>query len=360
MKDQAPDYGARPVSYYAGAIRAELDGHPFAAAPSRVGWLALHVALAAGGTFAITRGWGGWAAAVVLALVIGHSFAAMAFVAHEALHGSIVRGAAARQAIGWIGFLPLVVSPTHWVAWHNKAHHGNTMRPGVDPDVFPTLEEYQASRLVRVGHRLTPGAGRLTGLLGLLIGFTTQSFSVLFLMARQRGYLSPRAFTQAIAETLADVAFWGALAFALGSRAFLFAFLIPFAVANVIVMSYILTNHSLSPLTEINDPLLNALSVTVPRPLEILHLGFGMHVEHHIFPAMSPRYARDVRRVLREKFAGRYQSMPFGRAMLRIFRTGRVYKNATTMMDPLTGEEWPTLAPRAATPSGETPIAAAS
>jgi len=55
----------------------------------------------------------------------------------------------------------------------------------------------------------------------------------------------------------------------------------------------------MSPLTSVNDPLLNSLSVTAPRVLERLHLDFGFLVEHHLFPAMSPRHAREVCEVVR-------------------------------------------------------------
>jgi fatty acid desaturase len=248
-----------------------------------------------------------------------------------------------RHWIGWLGFLPLAISPTHWVAWHNKAHHGHTMHPGVDPDAFPTLAEYRSSALVRFGDHLTLGAGRLRGFIGLPIGFLAQSFSVLIGLARQRGYLCRRAFARAVAETLAAFAFWIAIGVLIGPWPFLFAVAIPVLVANAIVMAYIMSNHSLSPLTEINDPLLNSLSVTTPRWLEILHLGFGMHVEHHIFPSMSPRYAGQVRAVLKAKFPDRYQSMSFGRALLRVFRTAHIYKDPTTLVDPLSGREWPVI-----------------
>ena len=50
------------------------------------------------------------------------------------------------------------------------------------------------------------------------------------------------------------------------------------------------------PLTEVNDPLANTLSVTAPRWLERLHLQFGYHVEHHLFPMVSGRHAPAIRR----------------------------------------------------------------
>jgi hypothetical protein len=113
----------------------------------------------------------------------------------------------------------------------------------------------------------------------------------------------------------------------------------------MVVMAFILTNHALSPATDTNDPLLGALSVTTPRWVEWLTLGFGYHVEHHLFPAASTRHARAIRAALVEAWPERYQSMPLGAALAHLFRTGRVYQDATTLVDPRSGGVWPTLSP---------------
>jgi fatty acid desaturase len=123
---------------------------------------------------------------------------------------------------------------------------------------------------------------------------------------------------------------------------------VPLVIANVIVMAFILTNHGLSPLTPgVNDPLVNSLSVTLPRPLEWLTLGFGYHVEHHLFPAMSTRHARRVRAELKARWPERYQAMPLPQALRALHTTARVYRDSVTLTDPRTRAVWPTLQPRA-------------
>ena len=122
--------------------------------------------------------------------------------------------------------------------------------------------------------------------------------------------------------------------------------MLPLLVANAIVMAFIVTNHSLSPLTEVNDPLANSLSVTSPPLVEWLTLGFGYHVEHHLFPSLSSRHAWRVRAAVQQRWPERYQSMPLLQALLALHRTGRVYANDVTLMDPRTGKTWPTLLPR--------------
>jgi len=127
---------------------------------------------------------------------------------------------------------------------------------------------------------------------------------------------------------------------------FVFVYLLPLVVANGVVMTFIMTNHSLNPLTPVNDPLVNSLSVTLPRALEWLTLDFGYHVEHHLFPSMSTRHGRRVREVLEARFPGRYQSLPLTVAVRRLFDTPRVYRDDLTLVDPPSGRTWPTLLPR--------------
>ena len=126
---------------------------------------------------------------------------------------------------------------------------------------------------------------------------------------------------------------------------FLFVYVLPLLVANVCVMAFILTNHSLSPRLETNDPLVSGLTVTTSRFVQWITLGFGFHVEHHLFPAMSSRGAPALRALVRERWPERYQSMSLGAALIALHRTARVYKGATTLVDPTTGAEFSTLLP---------------
>jgi len=142
------------------------------------------------------------------------------------------------------------------------------------------------------------------------------------------------------------LAIWCGLALTIGLVPFLFAYIVPLLVANACVMAFIITNHSLSPRVEIDDPLVSSLSVTTPRAIDWLTFGFGYHVEHHLFPAMSTRHAPAVRAQLVARWPERYQSMPLASALLRLHRTARVYKRQTTLFDPKTAREYPTLLPR--------------
>jgi fatty acid desaturase len=332
-----------PQSQYVRELRAELPATAFQPARSRLALVPVYLAIIVLAIVGITR-LSLWFAPL-LSIVIGIGFACLTFIAHETMHGGIVRGRAARLLVGWIGFLPFVLSPRLWAGWHDRVHHANANLAD-DPDMYPTLDEYNASSRIRfVVNAFSLGGRRWRGGLSLILGFTVQSAHQLGI-ARERGFLTPRAYKLAVAETLAGIAVWATVAALVGFVPFLFVYVLPLLIANSIVMSFILTNHALSPRVEINDPLVSGLSVTAPRWIEWITLQFGYHVEHHLFPAMSSRYARSVRSLLRQRWPKRYQSMSLRRALGQLHSTARVYKDAVTLVDPMTGREYATLMPQ--------------
>lgn len=336
----------RSLSSYARDVRPSLPSNAFSAVPSRLAWLALHVAIIVAGIAALYLRVGGWWAAPLYALAIGHSFAGAAFVGHETMHGAVIRHRGTRSLVGWLCFLPFTMSPRLWVAWHNKTHHAHTMDEANDPDCFPSLSTYKTSRVARIADHFAFATNRRWGWLTLCLGFTGQSTQMLWRWSRTSPAMSRRERRLAIFETVAGWAVWAAVLWLVGPLRFVFAFGLPLVIGNAIVISYILTNHSLSPMTEINDPLVNSLSVTLPRVFEKLHLNFGLHVEHHLFPSMSSHYAPLVRDELVRRWPERYQSLPLFTALARLARTPRIYATADRLYDPRTGAEAATIVPR--------------
>ena len=333
------------MAAYARQVRPLLPDGTFAPARSRALWIPLHYAIIAVLCWLIGSGRVPWMLWPVVAVAIGCSLAGVTFVAHEALHGGVVRGRTAIRVVGWLGFLPFCISPQLWMAWHNRVHHNHCGKVGVDPDMYPTIHEYRTEHRARVmADYFGLGQRRLRGVLSLLFGLTGQSVQIL-LASRRTGMLSPRLYRRAIIESLMGVAVWATVVVLVGFPGFVFVYVIPLMVANSIVMVFIVTNHNLSPLSQVNDPLVNSLSVTLPRVLEWLTLDFGFHVEHHLFPTMSHRHGRVVRDVLRAQFPERYQSLPLTAAISRLNNTARVYLDDTTLTDPRSGRTYPTLTP---------------
>jgi fatty acid desaturase len=347
--------GDTPVfarSHYVHAIKPALPAAAFGRATSRLVWIPVHLAVIALAIAAIARGWLPWPLVPVASLAIGASFAGLTFVGHELLHGAIVGGSRRQHLLGWVTFVPFTLSPRLWKAWHNRTHHAHTNLAN-DPDGYPTLDQYRADRRARFSvDAFSLGGRRWRGVLSLVLGFTVQSTHQLVL-AHSRAFLDARQRRLAIAETAAGAALWLGLALAIGVLPFVFAYVVPLLVANAIVMMFIVTNHCLSPRVPVDDPLLSGLSVTTPRLLDWLTLRFGAHVEHHLFPGMSSRFAPQVRAAVLERWPERFQEMPLGDALARMHDTARVYLDATTLVDPTTGETFQTLMPGKAPASDE-------
>jgi fatty acid desaturase len=279
---------------------------------------------------------------MLLSLLIGLSFAGLAFVAHEALHGALTRNATLRHWVGGLGFLPFCLSPQLWMAWHNRVHHAHTNEAGADPDCLATIDEYKQSRGARISTWLQCHS---LGLFTLLVGFTVQSATVL-IQAQKLGYLSRRHYRRALVETASALLFWGLILAHIGPSLFVWAFLVPLLIGNSVVMAHIVTNHGQMPLDTKKGPLSTSMSVTVPRFVSFYTLDFGYHVEHHILPTVSHRYGRLIRNVLLAEAPNEYHSLPLHTALANYFRLLRIYADAHTLLDPETGRTAPTLETR--------------
>src|SRR5688572_8347621 len=104
-----------PVSAYARELKPALSPKAFAPARSRLLWLPVHLIAIALAVGAVVSGKLGAWGALLLVPMIGLSFAGLTFLAHETLHGAVVRGRFARRLVGFIGFLPFAVSPRLWI-----------------------------------------------------------------------------------------------------------------------------------------------------------------------------------------------------------------------------------------------------
>jgi fatty acid desaturase len=336
----------RSIATYAKVLRPALPATVFEPATSRVLWLPFHIAVISTIAWAITTGRLPAPLWPVASIVIGFCLGGLVFLGHETMHGGVVRGRSAIKIVGFLSLLPFTLSPTLWTNWHNRVHHNHCAQPGKDPDMYPTMIEYETQKAARImADYFGLGRRRLLSIASLLFGFTGQSQQMLW-GAREKGILSPGLHRRALLEFAAGVAIWTTLAFVVGFVPFLFIYLLPLVVANTMVMMFIMTNHNLNPLTEINDPLVNSLSVTLPRTVEWLTLDFGFHTEHHLFPTASGRHGREIRDAILVHYPERYQSMPLTTALVKLYNTARVYKDNTTLIDPPSGNTWPTLVPR--------------
>ena len=128
----------------------------------------------------------------------------------------------------------------------------------------------------------------------------------------------------------------------------LLAYLLPLAVGHGGMMMYIFTNHLFCPMTAVNDPLGNSISVRVPKLLDILHFNFSYHAEHHIFPWLNSDYYPQVRELLQQHFPERMgYVVPLAEAWRRLLHTPNLYWDDATLTNwsgnPGNALSWPRI-----------------
>ena len=321
-----------------------LPPEAFRTDPGRLGLLLINLAiLGLGWTMARSLdqwSWGALPLFLPFSLVMGNAVIMLLFTSHDLLHGSAVRGAGWRRVVGLLGFALGWMPPTLWQAVHNREHHGhtNSLR---DPD-RSYLEQQPASWGKWLQHRFTP-SDEVSGL-GLVLGlasgwgvYTLRTLASVLLVPDGSAAFPPAPFRvsrrerRRIAwELLAVVGLHAGVIAWIGpsARGLLLGYFLPIWLGYAGAMAYIFTNHLLTPLEESNDSLANSLSLQLPRWLDLLHLHFSHHTEHHIFPGLNSSYYPQVRRLLQEHYGDRYQLLPGHEAWRLLLSTPRHYRSA--------------------------------
>jgi fatty acid desaturase len=333
-----------PLSFYQQELKKRLPESVFKRTPARalhlVGFILLNSTL----VFLITENQLPWYLKLIAAVLIGQFNAGLAFVAHETLHGSIVKSRFFQNFIGSVGFAPFLVSATYWRFWHNTLHHGNTQLIYKDPDAFPTLSVYKRSKFMRAVFELAPGSKNPLSFFYLFYWFSFQSIlnqSFMRFKNKMWANMDHNRVTiefSVVALIALSYVYWVGFNFNL-----LWLVIIPMAVQNYVILSYILTNHNISPLTKINDPLENSLTVTTNPLCDFFDLNFGYHVEHHLFPRVSGKHAKKIHLLLKEMYPEKYKFMPKWKALRYLYATPRLYKSSNELVCPKTLKTYPTI-----------------
>lgn len=331
------------LTFYQQELKKHLPEEIFKRAPTQalymVGFLAINISL----IYLVVHFNPAWYLKLVAAFMIGQFNAGLAFVAHDTLHGQVVKTAWLQQLIGSIGFAPFLVSATYWRFWHNSLHHGHTQLIYKDPDAFPTLSVYKRSKFMRAVFDLAPGSKKPLSFLYFFYWFSFQSVLNQSYMRFRNKMWANMNHKKVTREFVPLCVMAAAYLYWVGFENLVWLVLIPLAVQNYVILSYILTNHNISPLTKINDPLENTLTVTTNPFFDFIHLNFGYHVEHHLFPRVSSRHNKKIHRLLKEMYPGKYKSMPKWKALKYLYQTPRLYKNSNELIHPKTLKTYPTI-----------------
>ncbi|MBU8897976.1 fatty acid desaturase [Corallococcus sp. M34] len=273
--------------------------------------------------------WGGlpgWAC-FLLSFVVGQLVTTVGLAAHEALHHAVFRSRRLEDLIGWLGFSPFLVTPGNWRAWHVQAHHSAANVHLQDPDILPRQPDLRTQRFARLFHAISPGSRNWLSYISFSLFFTAQGQAFLWYHCDQPQFrhvrlsrLRERSLTVLLALG------WGGLGWMMGPRGALYALVLPLVFANITLMIYIATNHWLQPASEDSDnPFVNTASVQTHPVMNWLHLNFSYHQEHHIFPAMSPKFAPLVREHVRALNAEASTVYPHLRALRMLYSRPALY-----------------------------------
>lgn len=337
----------RRAESLARSLRPLLPPEAFQTDPGRLGLVLINLVLLALG-WTMARSLVHWPLAALplflpFALVMGNAVIILLFATHDLMHGRQTGWNGGRRLLALLSLALLWMPPTLWKAVHNREHHSrtNSLR---DPD-RSYLAEQPNSWGKWIQHRFTPSDE--IGPVGLVLGLTNSWFvhnlrtlaSVLLVPSGDASF-PPAAFRlakqerrQITWELLAMVGLHAGIISWLGLdvRTLMLGYFLPIWLGYAGAMGYIFTNHLLAPLDENNDPLCNTLSLRVPAWLDLIHLNFSHHTEHHIFPGLNSSYYPEVRRLLLKHHSDRYQLLPARKAWQLLLNTPRHYLTPTTV-----------------------------
>jgi fatty acid desaturase len=308
-------------------------------------WFIPHALIIAGSYWLLAANFTWWSA-LLTSLLVGHSFGCLGFVAHEVCHGGAIKNVKIRHFLAGLAFSPFGIGPYLWSRWHNASHHNNTQIPDLDPDRLFLLSEYQHNPVLKWLYRMSPLARNVVifGFFSLMMSQHNLTMMLSFLRdpkttARERATI--------VFQFILPNLLWIGGTLLIGWQVFVFGYLIPLMIANAIVIGYISTNHFLNPLADERDVLASSLSVTLPKWLgwlDVMHLHFGAHVAHHLFPHAPSRHTRKIEAKVAEIWPDRYHVMPFSKALKLLWNTPWVYEDTGRQLyDPQAGKTTPTL-----------------
>ncbi len=338
-----------PQVDYAKVLRPLLPSEAFAPDPSKLIILLINLIILILG-WAIASQLNRWSLYLLwlylpLALVMGNSVIVLLFSSHEVMHGSVIKNPRLIHLVSLFGLTMLWMPPTLWKAVHNREHHSKTNSLG-DPDRNYLYEQPKTwgkwiQNLFVPSIEVNP--------IALTVGMTTawgiHAFrnltSVLLFNGKSVDYV-PAAFGLSGKKRLAIAGeLFFMLVIHLSILAYLqfsplklaFGYFLPISIGYAGLIFYIYTNHMFCQMTDVNDPLVNSVSLRVPKIFDLLHLNFSHHVEHHIFPGMNSEYYPMVQQLLKTHYPDRFNLLDAGDAWQLMMQTPRHYKDENTLTD---------------------------
>lgn len=334
---------------YAKVLRPFLPAKAFVPDAGKLIILFLNIAILISG-WAIASGLNNWPLYLLwlylpIAVVMGNSVIVLLFTSHNIMHGSVIKNTRLIHFLSLLGLTMLWMPPTMWKAVHNQEHHSKT-NSLADPDRNYLYQQPKTwgkwiQNLFVPSFAVNP----IFLTVGMATAWGVHAFrnltSVLIFNQEPADYV-PAAFSRNPKKRMAIlgellvmfslhfcvVAFlqFSPLKLALG-------YFLPIGIGYAGLIFYIYTNHMLCRMTEINDPLINSISLRVPKIFDKLHLNFSYHTEHHIFPGINSDYYPLVQELIQTHYPERMNLLDAGDAWNLLMATPRHYKDETTFTD---------------------------
>ncbi len=334
---------------YAKRLRSLLPASAFLPSPHKLWILLLNLAI-------IGLGWGiadhlpQWRWYLLwlylpLTLGMGNSVIVLLFATHDLLHSKVIKTPLLRKVISLLGLTLLWTPPTFWKAVHNREHHAKTNSQH-DPD-RNYLAEQPASWGKWIQNLFVPSAEVHPFWLVIGIGFawgvhTFRNLSAVLLFNHaQTTYAAAPIQVSAKERRAIAGEFLIILTIHLGILSYLglhpikllLSYFLPIWLGYSGVMFYVYTNHMLCRMTEVNDPLINSVSIRVPQLLDLLHFNFSYHTEHHLFPGLNSDYYPELQVLLKAEYPDRFNLLPAKTAWQMLLQTPRHYQTVNSFTD---------------------------
>ena len=321
-------------------LRPLLPDAAFRPAPDKLANAGLHVAVVVAGWLAIR--YLPLACWPLAGLLIGVSLSAIAFLAHETIHGSVVRNRPLRDVVEILLWSLLLMPRTVYKRVHHLHHRSTNSEQDPDRRFLPDELTGAASAYGRMffpNRQWRYGALWFLHFIAYSIRHTDAAFSsqperLPLVTAVPRYTLKERlAIGSELAIILALlVAVWFLVArpSAHPLLAYLCAVPLPVVIMSAFVSFYFFTNHGLKPVSDNADVLAGSTSIAVPWLFNWLHSNFSYHVEHHLFPGVSSDYYPLVGDLLRRHFGGEYHRITASDAWAALIRSDVAARRGNT------------------------------
>lgn len=233
------------------------------------------------------------------------------------MHFSICRSVWMNRLIAFISSVPSLITPEVWLKWHRHHHTYTGMKQDMDRMRHPQFDDF-SRKSIRIFDRLMNF--NYKNIYSYLISFNVICFSHLGMFVE--GILRKSEFkinrNKAIFEVIVGSAIFFSPLVLFPFKLCFLGFYLPIIFSNLICGLYIVTNHMDNGLNDKNYPLFNSTSVSIFWGIS--HMGFGRHVEHHIFPEVTHDKLKAITFLLRKNYPNEFKERSLFQALHSIWK----------------------------------------